>query len=164
MSYNFHRELLVTGDIAFNGLKKEYDLAKKFFDDLLRTLDLGHDRIFIVPGNHDVNRKKYRPKDIPVYENMPELNRELIDLDYRADLFKGMDDYFSFIENNYSHLQSIDGRLVPFVTSYTARCGKKIGIVGLNSAWMCRKIPDEREIAIGEYQIKKAMGALNGST
>jgi hypothetical protein len=33
-------------------------------------------------------------------------------------------------------------------------------IVGLNSAWMCRKSPDEREIAIGEYQMIKAMDEL----
>ena len=55
--------VIVSGDIAFKGIKEEYDLAKKFFDDLLKILELKNDRIFTVPGNHDVNRKKYRPKD-----------------------------------------------------------------------------------------------------
>ena len=33
--------------------------------------------------------------------------------------------------------------------------------MGLNSAWMCRKSPDEREVAIGEYQVNSAIKRLN---
>ena len=79
--------VVVTGDIAKTGKEEEYALAGTFFNDLLVALELGHERLFVVPGNHDVNRKAYRPKDIPVYENMTELNHELEDPDYRADLF-----------------------------------------------------------------------------
>jgi 3',5'-cyclic AMP phosphodiesterase CpdA len=86
--------VVVTGDIATTGRKEEYALAKTFFNDLLAALELAPDRLFVVPGNHDVNRKAYRPKDIPAYENMTELNHELEDQDYRADLLKGMDAYF----------------------------------------------------------------------
>lgn len=154
--------VIVTGDVAYSGVMPEHELAKPFFDHLLSSLDLGPDRLFIVPGNHDVNRTRYRPKDIPAYENMQELNHELENEGYRADLFKGMEDYFSFIKAHYPHLKSVHGNLVPFVNSYEAKCGKKIGLVGLNSAWMCRRSPDEREIAIGEYQVKKAMEELQG--
>ncbi|MCF6153832.1 MAG: hypothetical protein E3K36_00970 [Candidatus Brocadia sp.] len=152
--------VVVTGDIAYAGLKTEYALAKNFFDDLLSALNLTSQKLFIVPGNHDVNRKKYRPKDVPSYENMKELDVELGNEEYRKDLIKGMEDYFDFIETNYTHLKSKHGRLIPCVISYNAACGKRVGIVGLNSAWMCRKSPDERKIAIGEYQVKKAMEEL----
>ncbi len=158
----FNPEIVaVTGDIAFKGVKSEYELAKKFFDDLLKALDLPPEGLFIVPGNHDVNRKKYRPKDIPVYENMKELNEELEDGGYRADLLKGMTDYFEFVETRYSHLKSFRGRLVPFVNVFESRSKKKIALLGLNSAWMCRKSPDERTIAIGEYQIVNAIEELS---
>jgi 3',5'-cyclic AMP phosphodiesterase CpdA len=152
--------VVVTGDIAKTGSKEEYALAKTFFNDLLAALELSPEQLYLVPGNHDVNRKAYRPKDIPVYENMTELNDELENPDYRADLLKGMDAYFTFLETKYSHLKPIQDRLIPFVTAYTARCGKTLGMVGLNSAWMCRKSPDEREIAIGEYQLVKALEEL----
>lgn len=46
---------------------------------------------------------------------------------------------------------------MPFVTSYITEAGEKIGLIGLNSAWMCRRSPDEREIAIVEYRVKKAI-------
>lgn len=152
--------VVVTGDIAFSGKKEEYEIAKTFFDRLLEGLGLSDDRLFIVPGNHDVDRKRYRPKDVPAYDNMRELNEELENSDYRADLVKGMTDYFRFVETHYSHLQHISDQLVPFAVVHKAKCGKKIGLVGLNSAWMCRRSPDEKEIAIGEYQIKTAIDML----
>lgn len=149
--------VVVTGDIAKSGRQEEYALAATFFNDLLEALKLDPERLFIVPGNHDVNRKAYRPRDIPVYEDMTELNLELKNPEFRADLLKGMDGYFSFIEKEFSHLTPVDHRMVPFVIPYVAQCRKILLIIGLNSAWMCRKSPDEREIAIGEYQFVKAL-------
>ncbi|HLC16557.1 MAG TPA: metallophosphoesterase, partial [Thermodesulfovibrionia bacterium] len=142
--------VVVTGDVAFSGKEAEYQKAKEFFDELLARMNLSQDRLFIVPGNHDVDRKRYRKSDVPNYENMPALNEELENEDYRADLLKGMNDYFTFIETSYPHLKSIEERLIPFVHAFDAGCGKRIWLVGLNSAWMCRKSPDERKIAIGE--------------
>jgi len=153
--------VIVSGDIAFRGIAEEYTLAKQFFDDLLEALGLNKERLFMVPGNHDVNRKKYRPSDIPRYENMRELNEELENPDFRANLLKGMDAYFSFTASEYPHLETVDQRLAPFVNLYETSCGKRIALAGLNSAWMCRKSPDEKEIALGEYQVSRAMKQLN---
>jgi len=69
--------VVVTGDIAHAGQKDEYTLAKQFFDDLLENLNLSDDRLFIVPGNHDIDFDEYRPNDAPNYENMEKLNTEL---------------------------------------------------------------------------------------
>jgi len=49
--------IFATGDIASNGTAKEYDVATKFFDDLCDAAGLNRDRLFIIPGNHDVDRK-----------------------------------------------------------------------------------------------------------
>ena len=48
--------VFATGDIAFSGVEKEYTLAGKFFDDLLSVTKLDKSRLFIIPGNHDVDR------------------------------------------------------------------------------------------------------------
>ncbi|HEX2417392.1 MAG TPA: pentapeptide repeat-containing protein, partial [Micromonosporaceae bacterium] len=48
----------VAGDIAEWALPKEYEAAYEFLDDLATGLGLSRDRIVLVPGNHDVNRKK----------------------------------------------------------------------------------------------------------
>ncbi|EGQ8217819.1 calcineurin-like phosphoesterase [Vibrio parahaemolyticus] len=48
--------ILITGDIAFAGKESEYRAAHIWLDELKRTLGLQNDRIFVVPGNHDVDR------------------------------------------------------------------------------------------------------------
>jgi 3',5'-cyclic AMP phosphodiesterase CpdA len=49
--------IFITGDLAFSGVEDEYTVADQFLDDLLKATNLGRDRIFVVPGNHDVDRK-----------------------------------------------------------------------------------------------------------
>lgn len=153
--------IIVSGDIARTGNQSEYSIAKQFFDRLLDCLNLDDNRLFLVPGNHDVNRSKYRPSNIPAYENMRKLNYELENNDYRNDLLKGMTEYFNFVEANYPHLRNNYKRLIPFVQSFTSESGRKVGLVGLNSAWMCRRSPDQGTIAIGEYQVKRAVDTLS---
>lgn len=149
--------VMVSGDIADKGIRREYELAKAFFNDLLAALELSDQKLFVVPGNHDVNRKRYRKSDIPVYIRMKDLNDDFENNEFRAELLKGMDDYFAFVKTYYKHLKSAHKNLIPFVVSYEAQCGKHIGLVGLNSAWMCRKSSLDRErIALGQYQVKHA--------
>ncbi|WP_373372217.1 metallophosphoesterase family protein [Sorangium atrum] len=45
-----------TGDVADWGIAKEYEAATAFFERLLSRLGLGAERLFMVPGNHDVAR------------------------------------------------------------------------------------------------------------
>ncbi|HZN17567.1 MAG TPA: pentapeptide repeat-containing protein, partial [Micromonosporaceae bacterium] len=49
--------VVVAGDIAEWAMPKEYETAYRFLDELAAGLGLGRDRIVLVPGNHDVNRK-----------------------------------------------------------------------------------------------------------
>lgn len=72
--------IVVSGDIAYSGLKEEYQLAFSFLNDLLKVLKLTKDKIFLVPGNHDLDIREYRPSDIPGYLTMKELNTELENL------------------------------------------------------------------------------------
>lgn len=48
--------VLICGDIAFSGKKEEYEGAKDFLKTICDSLSIGHDRVFCVPGNHDVNQ------------------------------------------------------------------------------------------------------------
>lgn len=153
--------VIVTGDIAFSGALDEYKQAKLFFDDLLGSLNLLGEQLFLIPGNHDVNRGAYRRSDKLVFESMGDLNLELERVQDRNDLMKGMNTYFDFVEKNYPHLKPVGKNLVPFVHSYHSEAGQKIGIVGLNSAWMCRDSEDSGKIAVGEYQISKAKKQLD---
>src|SRR5687768_6307349 len=48
--------ILVGGDIAFAGLKEEYNAALKWLTELCEACSCSLDRVFVVPGNHDVDR------------------------------------------------------------------------------------------------------------
>lgn len=50
--------ILVTGDIAFSGQASEYALAKAWLEQVAKAVGLGLERVLLVPGNHDGDRKK----------------------------------------------------------------------------------------------------------
>lgn len=102
--------VVVTGDVACNGDEEEYKLAKIFFDRLLSTLSLSSDRLFIVPGNHDLKRTKLKTEQGPwSFKTMKEVNDSLEDPDTRKELLKDLETYFLFIEDNYKHLPPSPG-------------------------------------------------------
>jgi predicted MPP superfamily phosphohydrolase len=52
--------ILVTGDIAFRGGPEEYKAAYTWLSELAIACDCPLERIFVVPGNHDVDRNIIR--------------------------------------------------------------------------------------------------------
>lgn len=52
--------ILVTGDIAFQGKPEEYEAAQKWFNEVARAAGCRQERIYVVPGNHDVDRSVSR--------------------------------------------------------------------------------------------------------
>lgn len=48
----------LTGDLAEWGMKREFDDVLAFCEGLRTHLGLARDRVLVVPGNHDINRKK----------------------------------------------------------------------------------------------------------
>jgi predicted phosphodiesterase len=52
--------IIFSGDVAYAGKSDEYSAAKKeLFDPLLKATGLSPDRLFIVPGNHDLDKDKF---------------------------------------------------------------------------------------------------------
>ena len=49
--------IFVTGDIVYSGQPKQYERATEFFEALLVATQLKKENLFVVPGNHDVDRK-----------------------------------------------------------------------------------------------------------
>ena len=45
-----------TGDLAFSGQASQYTALTQFLDDLLAQLGVDKQRLFVVPGNHDIDR------------------------------------------------------------------------------------------------------------
>lgn len=52
--------ILVTGDIAYRGLSSEYEAAFSWLVELANAAGCTMERVFVVPGNHDVDREVIR--------------------------------------------------------------------------------------------------------
>ncbi|OOZ37914.1 metallophosphoesterase family protein [Solemya elarraichensis gill symbiont] len=48
--------VIVSGDLAYGGKPKQYQLVETFLDDLIQVFDLSRSDVSMVPGNHDIDR------------------------------------------------------------------------------------------------------------
>ncbi len=55
--------LLIGGDIAFRGDPAEYETARGWINDLVAAGRCPPEKIFVVPGNHDVDQRVITGKD-----------------------------------------------------------------------------------------------------
>lgn len=129
--------VFITGDVAFAANPNEYKKAKEWIDELLKETQTPKDRLYIVPGNHDVNRNFTARTGI-----------ETIYKDIRTSPVKKLDKYLedskafkSFIWPKFKAFSNFVSRYgVPNLTSATPFWTKKqtisLGntiIVGLNT-------------------------------
>jgi tetratricopeptide (TPR) repeat protein/predicted phosphodiesterase len=147
--------IIFSGDVAYSGRPEEYQAAKiELFDRLLNATGLKSDRLFIVPGNHDLDRKMFE-------DNI--LLSGLLDLLNDYDRVKTLLDSEKQRANILEPFQAF----TDFVAGYTHQekpsyanirewniSGKKIALLGLNSSWACgRKYNDKGFVFAGEPQI-----------
>lgn len=157
--------IVVTGDIAFSGKTEEYELATAFFQQLEVASGVTMDRIFCVPGNHDIDRSRETMsfQGARSYLNNPQ----------RVDEFLGGGDNFETLierQGSYRQFQKsvFDGGAKSTTSDglgYVARFdvdGIKIAIMGLDSAWLAQGGEDDHgELVMGERQVINALDTIN---
>ena len=50
--------VVVTGDIAFAGMKEDYSVARLWLQELCARVGCEAKNVWVVPGNHDIDRQK----------------------------------------------------------------------------------------------------------
>ncbi len=151
--------IMFTGDLAFSGKAAEYAIASNFFDKLIATTKLSKARLFVVPGNHDIDRRLVGAESYfnEAIKDTVIVNNVLADPKQRKILmsrFKGyrefVNDYFdghlTFDDDHYFYVRALD--LVE----------RRVAILGLNSAWLAESNEDAiRKLVIGERQARDAL-------
>jgi len=152
--------IAITGDVAFSGKPDEYKLAGTFFDELLKTTKLPSERLFVVPGNHDVDRSQVTPGAQAMTDALSDRNRtnailaNVVDFKLVMQRFKG---YAKFVKDYF-------GGHIPFNTKqyFYVRdlpwSGPRVKVLGLNSAWVCASDNDKTPgVLLGERQTRAAL-------
>ena len=99
--------ILVSGDIAFKGDPAEYKAAFAWIKELAETCGCSLERVFVVPGNHDVDRRVIRHspstrnaqlavKQVPDYQRERELRTQFTDPDTGRALLASLEAYNDF--------------------------------------------------------------------
>jgi hypothetical protein len=141
--------LFFTGDLAF-GNQPRYSLADQFsegaaFLDHICELfkpRIPWDCVFIVPGNHDVNRDRVSTADkhylSPDTMTLSKIEEHFTQGDRQFESFMArQEEYRSFICDRFPHISGLIDKDRLIYSSIKEIGGWKLGIAGFNSAWSC---------------------------
>lgn len=151
--------LFITGDIVNSGKESEYlSYCEAFLDPLLESIDKTFD-IFIVPGNHDLDRSKeefvtreaiyckgerfFDPNSEGLKKRKSVLSRFKSFTEYMSLYTCGQKKWLDTEEGAYFFKKEINGR--------------KIGILCINTAWLSENDTDEQRLTPGVPLIKNGI-------
>jgi calcineurin-like phosphoesterase family protein len=151
--------IVCSGDIGFSGKSEEYPIAEIFLDRLLSACKLPKNKLFVVPGNHDINRGLLPPGSPLVSPRASHHDiRTLLFGPKSTDALIGLAPYADFVrryfDENTGH--SSPPRF-PFSAHRFNVGDTTIGIVALNSSYGCFGDADRHNCYIGEQQVVEAL-------
>jgi predicted MPP superfamily phosphohydrolase len=157
--------ILVTGDLAFSGQADEYKLVASFFDALVSASGVHKDRIFCIPGNHDIDRERHKMCFLGCRyfaQSQNQIDELLAPTDDLETLLKRQEHYRKF-QSSYLNGQlrewTADG--LAYVSSLTIE-DLDIAIVGYDSAWLAEGgMGDNGKLLIGERQVINGVQLTN---
>ncbi|MDP3700153.1 MAG: metallophosphoesterase [Hylemonella sp.] len=145
--------VLCTGDIGFGKtdsepLSSQYVAAKEFLDSVLEVCELPSNRLFLVPGNHDIDRSVVRPSTTEFFRNASRNCDDVNQMfsDRHRDVLEAMArlaQYRKFVHENYSHIPLDENAI--FSVSFDIN-GLVVSILGLNSAWTSFDAKDKGQL------------------
>jgi predicted MPP superfamily phosphohydrolase len=159
-----------SGDLVQAGeTEDDFELARKeFIQPVLDAVGLGADHFFIVPGNHDINRKEVRENEVVEIGQRDSLrdreklnafvDRHLSESSFGDFNFKRLAPYYTFARRI---MRAISIRSNVFFCTYKLEHeGRDIGIVCFNNAWRCTGEPDDKDygvLLLGERVVTEAV-------
>jgi predicted phosphodiesterase len=165
--------VVFSGDLAYNGEPNEYETARReLLDPVLEVVGIKPeteqkaDRLFIVPGNHDLSREcisEMLPSQLQETLISDELVQKwLTDDRKRARVLEPFEAYREFV-NGYTGQKSPD-----YACILRLNVGnRQIALLGLNSAWMCARnknkqgeVNDYGFTLVGEPQVHDALAEI----
>ncbi len=154
--------IFMTGDIANRGLDTEYgEFIDSFFLPLFELFGTqGSPKIYVVPGNHDVDRNQARSVQAhDILSRIPEfLDPTEKGLRERTSLFQRIS---SFVKADFPNtggkwLYSAEGAFTDAFVSGDSR----IGILGINTAWLSESNNDRHKLCPGKAIIESGLETI----
>jgi SAM-dependent methyltransferase/predicted MPP superfamily phosphohydrolase len=148
-----------TGDLAWSGKSAEYRQVERSLRAVINTLQVDPERLFLVPGNHDIDR--LIGTDDPILKpphNDAAVSALIMEENIPETLKNRQKAYLEFLER----FRENDPCYLADPTSLFGVHNLKLGddgisILCLNTAWLSTGDNDKGQLAVGEPQIARAV-------
>jgi tetratricopeptide (TPR) repeat protein len=150
--------IMVTGDLAFHGARDEHQAAQRWLCDLAKAVGLGPERVFVVPGNHDVDRTRTDDAAARLLAELRAGRRSL-------DSVLGRRSERARIEARLASFAEIAGALGPrsprpdpleLSCLIEGRAGLRLRVIGLSTAHLSVDDADHGSLRVGAGPLERA--------
>lgn len=152
--------IFVTGDVAYSGKPDEYVVVGDFLDELLDAAALTRRRLYVLPGNHDVDRTVGR-----------QLLRQLSTRDEADEYFHPgapwlhlrhkMGPFSEWYNAYFNGIRSMPTNTTCGPVELITQGGVKLGLLPINTALFCQDDYDHERLCVGRRCIDTAITELN---
>src|SRR5690606_18107055 len=142
----FSGDFLNKGGVNFTSGVNPFDSVKeKFLNVLTEKFPILKNKIFFVPGNHEIDRNDIdKFKDVSFREYLlksdgvsDEYVKSILSSDKWGEI-KGLNLYNNFSKDYYENIEEESKQITQLSNSFILDVNKrKVGISALNSAWLC---------------------------
>ncbi len=161
--------IIMSGDVSFSGKSEEYEAAwENLFEPVLNVTDLRAERLFFVPGNHDLDRSEFEllPGAIlQPFKSNEQINEWLTNQKKRDRLLTPFQAYKQFVARHTAQTDPDYDSIRKLNIN-----GIQVALLGLNSALMCGRnknnrgeVDDKGNITLGEPQIYKSLKQIKSA-
>jgi len=149
------RGIIVSGDVAYAGLKEQYAAAGQWLDRLAAAAGCNITDIQVVPGNHDINRDDICHSSEMMLAEITEKGESK--LDYFLELEKDREVFYGRFEGFREFAEAYDCPLDRAGGTAGERAvelapGRALRFIGLNSALCCAKKDEKGKLLLGARQ------------
>lgn len=159
--------IFITGDIALRGKREEYRVADIFIEELLKITKVPRNRLYLTPGNHDVDRNKiknFHIERVYPFKTQEEITELLSDPESLQIFTRKLADFNDFAEKTMGrrHYNETTYHLVESVEMEKGGHNFRVNLMGLNSCLFAGFDGDDnRKLALGLFQTDRALNQLD---
>lgn len=158
--------IFITGDLAYGGKPDDYEVVEVFCERLLEATGVPRERLFLVPGNHDIDRSQVKPshKDrLYNFDKEEQITEVLGDEDLFPLVMRKFDAFNHFAEQAMGRTLYSQTKYY-FTLPVSIPTGEEkvlLNVVGLNSALFAGYDGDDKQkLAFGLPQVDAALSDL----
>lgn len=140
--------IFITGDIAWKAKDTDYQLASPFIKKVMEIVDVSADKVFLCPGNHDVNREVLEETEVPVDQERAD---ELLKYERLDKLSGRFSEYITYCEDeNFPKfsLKDKDNYLIGM-----NEC-EDFNIICINTSWYAKNDEVQNDMWVGNNFIE----------